>query len=288
MSTIRVGVTGWRDHHSLYEAGAVSNRKLEVYAGHFPIVELDSSFYAIPSENNITKWLNETPESFQFMAKAYQGMTGHQRGDIPYSSRGEMFQAFKDAFTPMQKAGKLGLVLCQFPPWFDCKKEHVDYLKVVREELREFDTALEFRNRTWYSGKFQEKTLRYMESDRWIHSICDEPQVGERSVPFVPVTTVGHKAYIRFHGRNKAAWTAPVKGEEWREVRYLYDYSLAELKKAAVEISKISKNVKETFVVFNNNSGGHAAGNALAFIKELGVVYDGLAPKQLNLFDDLP
>ncbi|SES37883.1 DUF72 domain-containing protein [Salipaludibacillus aurantiacus] len=286
MSQINVGVTGWGDHRILYEGISSPSKKLEAYAGHFPVVELDSSFYAVPPEKNITKWINETPPSFQFVVKAYQGMTGHQRGENPFKTQEEMFKAFNDAIRPFKEAGKLAMVLCQFPPWYDCQRKYVDYIKYVREQLREFDAALEFRHQSWYSDDYKERTLEYLKEDDWIHSICDEPQAGERSIPFVPVTTHDEKAFVRFHGRNTAGWNKPVKGEGWREVRYLYDYSEDELKELEEKVKRISQKVNKTYVVFNNNSGGHAAGNAKTFISDLGITYEGLAPRQMNLFDE--
>lgn len=89
---------------------------------HFPTVEVDAYFYAIQPRQNVEKWTMETPECFQFIVKAYQGMTGHQRGDIPYASKEEMFTAFLQSIEPFQQANKLAMVLFQFPPWFDCQK----------------------------------------------------------------------------------------------------------------------------------------------------------------------
>lgn len=76
---IYIGVTGWGDHDSLYTSGISSRDKLKEYAGHFPIVEVDSAFYAIQPKRNAEKWVQDTPEGFQFIVKAYQGMTGHMR-----------------------------------------------------------------------------------------------------------------------------------------------------------------------------------------------------------------
>ncbi|WP_280769421.1 DUF72 domain-containing protein [Salipaludibacillus daqingensis] len=285
MSHINIGLTGWGDHPTLYEHIHSANEKLLAYASHFPIVELDTSFYAIPPKRNIDKWIYETPDSFQFIAKAYQGITGHQRGDIPFETKEEMFDAFKTTFEPMKNAGKLAMVLCQFPPWFDCQKKHVNYLNVVRDQLQDYEVALEFRHQSWYNEKYKENTLAFMKENNWIHSICDEPQAGQRSVPFVPVVT-NNKAFVRFHGRNVAAWTKPVKGQEWRDVRYLYDYSKEELTELSEKVEQISNAVDHTYVVFNNNSGGHAASNAKTFIEKLNVSYNGLAPRQLNLFEE--
>lgn len=285
MSEIKIGLTGWGDHPTLYEDIYSANQKLQAYAGHFPIVELDTSFYAIPPKKNIDKWIQETPDSFQFIAKAYQGITGHQRGEIPFTTKKEMFDAYKVAFQPMKQAGKLAMILCQFPPWFDCQKKHIKYLSIVREQLKDFEVALEFRHQSWYSEHFRDSTLAYMKENNWIHSICDEPQAGQRSVPFVPVVTTD-KAFFRFHGRNTAGWNKPVKGEEWRDVRYLYDYPKQELRELAEKVEQVSVNTNNTYVVFNNNSGGHAANNAEMFMKDLNLKYEGLAPRQLNLFEE--
>lgn len=77
---IYIGLTGWGDHDSLYPPGLAAKDKLPEYAAHFPTVEVDSYFYAIQPRANVEKWIRETPPSFQFIVKAYQGMTGHERG----------------------------------------------------------------------------------------------------------------------------------------------------------------------------------------------------------------
>lgn len=281
---IWVGLTGWGDHDSLYEVKS-SSKKLAKYASYFPVVELDASFYAIQPERNIEKWVRETPETFQFIVKAYQGITGHQRGDIPFISRKAMFEAFKDSLRPMREANKLTMVLCQFPPWFDCKKEHVDYIRMCREFFQDLDVALEFRHQSWFSEPYMDQTLAYMEKDNWIHSICDEPQAGERSIPFVPVVTHPKKTLYRIHGRNVYGWTKPTKGQDWRDVRYLYHYNDEELEGLAKAIKELSHQTEESFVLFNNNSGGHAAENGERFIRLMNLNYHGLAPRQLGLFD---
>ncbi|WP_240374483.1 DUF72 domain-containing protein [Bacillus piscicola] len=282
---IYTGLTGWGDHHSLYPPGTKPGDKLEVYSSHFPIVEIDASFYAVQPAKNYEKWLNQTPDRFSFVVKAYQGITGHQRGEIPFSSKEEMFQAFKESVQPVQQAGKLGMILCQFPPWFHCSKENVQYLRYVREQLVSFPCALEFRHQSWFSAEFKKRTLDFMKNQNWIHSICDEPQVEPGSVPMVLEPTDSNKTLVRLHGRNREAWRRPVKGKSWRETRYLYDYSKTELEECLKAIKKLEKNSRIVYVVFNNNSGGHAAPNAKQFLNLAGIEYEGLAPRQISLFD---
>lgn len=279
---IYIGVTGWGDHN-IYPKGMAARDKLKEYAANFPIVEVDASFYAVQPARNVEKWVKDTPPDFLFVVKAYQGMTGHQRGDIPFSSKEEMFAAFKESILPYKESGKLGMILFQFPPWFDCNKENVAYLRYCREKMGQFPVALEFRNQSWFSAKFRSQTLRFMESERWIHSICDEPQAGEGSVPTVLKATNEEKTLVRMHGRNTAAWVNP-NGKNWREVRYLYRYNQEELLEWKNNILKLQEQTKDIYVLFNNNSGGDAAGNAKDFIQLLGIEYKGLAAKQLDLF----
>lgn len=277
---IYIGLTGWGDH----ELGDSSRGKLQEYGAHYPIVELDSSFYAIQPERNYMKWLQETPEGFSFIIKAYQGMTGHLRGENPFAGgKEQMFDVFINSIRPVQEAGKLKAVLFQYPPWFDCNKTNVDVLRYAKAKMGDIPLALEFRHQSWFAGEMREKTLGFMEREGWIHSICDEPQAGIGSVPMVLQSTHPDLTIVRFHGRNINGWN---QGNEanWREVRYLYHYNKQELLEWKDRLLQLQEKVKEICVVFNNNSGGHAAGNAKELMDMLGLDYEGLAPRQLDLF----
>ncbi|GIN62091.1 UPF0759 protein YunF [Robertmurraya siralis] len=280
---IYVGLTGWGDHDSLYELEASKKNKLAIYASYFPTVEVDSSFYAVQPLKNAQKWVEETPASFQFIVKAYQGMTGHQRGEIPFDSKKEMFQAFKDSLTPYIEAGKLAMVLFQFPPWFDCKKENVQYLRWCRQEMGDIPSALEFRHQSWFWPAYYERTLQFMEQEQWIHSICDEPQAGEGSIPIVLKTTRKDKVLVRFHGRNIHGWQKRTD-VNWREVRYLYRYNEEELREWVNRLKMLQNECRNVYVVFNNNSGGDAADNGKELIELMKIEYENLAPRQLDLF----
>ncbi|HET7658389.1 MAG TPA: DUF72 domain-containing protein [Bacillales bacterium] len=263
--------------------GVQAKEKLKAYSEHFPVVELDASFYAVQPVKNYQKWVEETPDSFGFVVKTYQGMTGHDRGETSvYANEKEMFAAFTESIQPVVEAGKLRAVLCQFPPWFDCRKPHVDKLKRFRERLRDLPCALEFRHQSWFLPQFRERTLSFMEEENWIHVVCDEPQAGEGSVPIVPKATHKDMTLVRLHGRNKEGWT--FKGPNWRAVRCLYRYSEDELQEWVFRLRELRKQSKKVEVLFNNNSGGDAADNAMQLIKLLGIDYEGLAPKQLGFF----
>lgn len=280
---ILIGVTGWGDHDSLYTPNISPRDKLKEYSAYFPTVEVDASFYAVQPRRNSEKWVKDTPNTFQFIVKAYQGMTGHERGEIPFQSKDEMFAAFKDSLQPYIESNKLAMVLFQFPPWFDCKKQNVDYLRWCKEKMGDLPCALEFRHQSWFKPQYKDKTLEFMKSENWIHSICDEPQAGEGSIPAVLDTLGNEEVLVRFHGRNVHGWQKK-NAENWREVRYLYRYNHQELLEWAEHIKHLKRNSKNVYIVFNNNSGGDAADNAKQLIDLMDIEYTDLAPRQLNLF----
>jgi uncharacterized protein YecE (DUF72 family) len=280
---IFVGVTGWGDHDALYPKGLPPKEKLQTYAGHFPIVEIDASFYAIQPIRNYERWVNDTPANFRFIPKVYQGMTEHMRGDIPFSTKEEMVKAYRQSIQPLLDSGKLAMILFQFPPWFDCQKKNVETLKFYKEAMADLPLALEFRNQTWFSPKYYDRTLQFMEDEGWIHSICDEPQAGKGSIPTVLKPTDKDKTLIRFHGRNVHGWNSSGQ-ENWREVRFLYRYNEQELLEWKENILQLQKHSKDIYIVFNNNSGGDASDNAKQLIDFLEIEYEGLAPRQLDLF----
>lgn len=282
---IKIGLTGWGDHPAAYSKTTKSSDKLFDYSGHFPIVEVDSSFYAIPSVKSIKRWIEDTPNTFKFVFKAYQGMTGHMRDNLPYETKGEMFEAFREAVDVFVQADRLALVLVQFPPWFDCQFKNVQYLRYVKEQLPNYPIAIEFRNRTWYEERFLEGTLSLLRDLDFTHSVCDEPQVGEGCIPLLPQAT-NNIGFMRFHGRNIHGWRNPGNADQWRKVRFLYHYNREELQELADAIQTLNKQVTELYVVFNNNSEHDAFPNAKEMIEMLELDYEGLAPKQLDLFDE--
>ncbi|GGF97330.1 UPF0759 protein YunF [Paenibacillus albidus] len=279
---IKIGLTGFGDHEELYGKIKAQDR-LPTYSGHFSIVEIDSSFYAVQPVKNYAKWVSQTPDGFEFIVKAYQGMTGHLRGKKNYfKTTDEMFQAFHTSIQPVREAGKLAMALFQFPPWFACTKENVELLRETKERMLDVPCALEFRNESWYNPEFRERTLQFMEREGWIHTVVDEPQAGSGSIPIVAVATSPERTYVRLHGRNVGGWHQS-SHPDWRKLRYLYRYSTEELTEWKDRLLELEKSCRELYVVFNNNSGGDATDNAKELQTLLGVD-GGLAPRQMDLF----
>ncbi|TCP58162.1 uncharacterized protein YecE (DUF72 family) [Tumebacillus sp. BK434] len=277
----RFGLSGWKHH-----AAVVGGDKLSEYAVHFPIVESESSFYAVQPRRNYEKWVRETPPDFGFVIKAYQGMTGHLRGNNPFENASAMFDAFLGSLVPVIEANRLKMVLFQYPPWFECNRRNVDALRYTKEKMGRLPVALEFRHQSWFLPGMRDKTLQFMEREGWIHSICDEPQAGSGSVPTVLHATHPELTLVRFHGRNASGWSGQGKEDEsWRDVRYLYRYSTEELLEWKERLLELQKSTQEICVIFNNNSGKDAAPNAKELMRLLGVEYRGEAPGQINLFE---
>lgn len=297
---IEIGLAGWGDHDSLYLSAPKSKDKLRMYARHFPLVEVDSSFYAIQPPERMAKWADDTPDGFGFIVKAYQEMTGHQRGQPYYKEADEMYSAFRESLAPLIERGKLRAALFQYPPWFNCTRDAVNLLRETKRRMDGIPCALEFRHQSWFQPEFLEKTLAFMREEGWIHSVCDEPQAGEGSIPAVPEATDPEYTIVRFHGRNGTGWNNG-GGADWRAVRYLYRYSEEELEGWRRRLEELETQSKTVGIVFNNNSGGDAADNAKLLMAMLGQRTpegkDPLEreeqaskepePEQLDLFDSL-
>ena len=281
---IYIGLTGWGDHDSLYTDVTKVNQKLETYAGTFPVVEVDSTYYAILQQSTIEKWCRETPEDFKFIVKTHQFMTGHGDFRTSYSNINELYKDYKEMLQPIVNHGKLAYILMQFPPWYECNEKNINYVRLAKKMLHPLKVAVEFRHASWFTDDKKEQTLQFLHDNRLIHTIVDAPQIGEGTVPFVSRVT-DDIGFIRLHGRNAHGWMQMNRTrEEWRNVRYLYNYNREELEALKKHIEILSFKTKDIYVIFNNNSGGHAAGNAETLIDMLGIKYKTLAPKQLKLF----
>jgi len=290
---IHIGLAGWGDHDELYPSGIKPGGKLAEYAKHFPVVEVDSTFYAIQPKERFAQWVRDTPDSLQFVVKAFGGMTGHTRGPQPAGEElNRMFGAFREMLEPVTEAGRLRAALFQYPPWFHCSAENVQKLREAKMLMGNIPCALEFRHESWFSAEYGDKTIAFMERERWIHSICDEPQAGAGSIPTVLKTTDKGVTIVRFHGRNVQGWNQG-SAPNWREVRYLYRYSEAELSEWADKLRQLEQESEHICVIFNNNSGGDAAQNAKQMMDMLSQLRpDGKPPleppkpdiEQLSLF----
>ncbi len=296
MSNIHVGTCSWTEK-SLIESGEFYPRgvtsaeeRLRFYASHFDTVEVDSTYYAIPATRTTGLWSERTPGNFLFHVKAYGALTGHGtnprtlpkllRELLPADEKEkpnihikepELLKTVADAFTaslePLRSAGKLGLLIFQYPPWFWYKAADLDYILKCRELVGALPIAVEFRHGSWLNEQHRELVFRFLRDNGITYITADEPQYGTpATVPFLPEVTTDI-AYFRLHGRNRESWLK--KGVETSE-RYDYLYSARELKDFADTAKRVSSKARTVFVMFNNCRAGHAMSNALELLKIFG------------------
>jgi uncharacterized protein YecE (DUF72 family) len=268
--------------------------RLRHYASMFDVVEVNSSYYAIPDIRNTLRWVERTPADFVFHVKAYSLLTGHNPREaglpaelqalLPRSPartrRGEIdaatfspdafdhaFRLFRAAVQPIADAGKLGYVLFQFAPWVHFDAARLEYLASLPGRLPGFTVAVEFRHRSWFPDHVDE-TLRVLHDARLAHVIVDAPS--GYSVPRV-TTATAPTAVFRLHGRNAEGWLRQLRRED-PAVREKYDYlySEDELRALLPEIEGVSGETEEVFISFNNNNRDYPVRNALMMKRLLG------------------
>lgn len=282
-ATITFGLTTWTEHPALIHQQQ-RPVTLNEYAQSLPTVEVDTFFYALPQMSTIQNWLAQVPAEFQFIIKAHQGMTLHQKNQ----QRGELeqlFQQYRRTISPLVAAGQLKTILFQFPPYFDAQLKDIDYLRLIRLWMGDLPIAVEFRNNSWYQPGVIDSLLDYCRELKFTLVAADEPHDTVTSVPFYLATTNPQLALVRLHGRNRTGWDNA--GKTWRKTRTLYRYNDQELATLAEQLRSLQPQPQEICVIFNNNSGGDAAPNALQLQKMMNLHFRGLAPRspeQLDLF----
>lgn len=280
---ITIGLTTWKEHPALI-GGEERPVTLTEYAGRLPVVELDTPFYGIPRQSTVANWQAAVPDGFQYILKANQVMTRHDR-QHPLEEAGitAAFDQFIMAIQPMVTAGKLMTVLFQFPPFFNRTTANIQYLRDVRLKMGKLPVAVEFRSPSWFETPgMTSDVMAYLQSLKLTNVTTDEPHNLNDGIPLVETVTTPELAVVRLHGRNAQGWFN--QGTDWRKTRTLYRYSEAELQDIAALVKRVAQHAQQVCVIFNNNSAKDAAPNALRLQKILGLHWQNLAPQQLDLF----
>ena len=255
---IRIGTSGFSYDDwvgRFYPPDLPRREWLSYYARHFPTVEINSTYYRIPSPTTFEQMARRVPASFDFVVKAHRDLThsGEYRPDV--------FAAFREATAPLRDHGKLACVLAQFPWSFHYRDENLDYLARLRDELVPMATVIEFRNREWVRDDVFD-TLAAL----GLGFCCvDEPRLEGLMPPICRATaSIG---YVRFHGRNAAKWWHHEHAYE----RYDYLYSEAELREWVPRIRELAEKTRDTFVAMNNHYQAKAVVNARMLQQMLGL-----------------
>lgn len=288
---VLVGIASWTDP-SMTARGvfypdrmAKAEERLKYYASRFPMVEVDSTYYALPSRSTAHLWAERTPPGFSFNIKAHALMTGQpsevsrlpkdikaalpkslaekQRiyaTDLPAEILDAVWLWFLDALEPLRESGKMGALLLQFPKWVTPTRENAAMLEDARRRLEGWKVAVEFRNRLWLEDRLRQRTLDLLRRNSLAFVCVDSPPGFASSMPAVAESTSDKLAVVRFHGRNADSWEAKVAQVSQR-FRYLYDES--QLREWLPGIRAISEQSEEVHLVFNNCYGNYATTNAL-------------------------
>ena len=282
---IYIGTAGWSypDWQGIvYPENMKAYDYLPYLSRFFNTVEINSSFYAIPSEKTVIGWIKKIreKENFLFILKLYQGFT-HKREKINL----EEVKAFKNVAKIILDEGRLGGVLVQFPWSFKPSEQEIDYLKNLFDKFYDLKIFLEIRNRLW----LQESFFKLL--DEYEVTLCniDQP-VFNNSIKLKDYQSDSEDlesaeknfAYVRLHGRNKENW---FKENIGRDERYDYLYSEEEINEIVRFLNEILKKAKETFVITNNHFQGKAVCNALQIASKL---FENKVNVPENIFNNFP
>jgi uncharacterized protein YecE (DUF72 family) len=245
---IRVGTSGysyddWRG--VFYPPEMPRNGMLAWYAGiggqtdllgggpgpGFDTVEVNATYYRLPSAKTFARMAAVTPEGFLFSVKAPGGIT-HPRsyGKIDTG----LVERYWAAVTPLAEAGKLGPTLLQFPHRFRADERNTGYLRAVAAEFRGLQPAVEFRHDSWITAG----CFHLLSESGLSHVSVDMPELPHLIPPILVVTS--DTAYVRFHGRRRDTW--------WRgsgEERYDYTYTEEELEPWVEKVRSLGGDVLE-------------------------------------------
>ena len=257
--------------------------RLAHYASFFDLVEVDTAYYAIPAVETTAAWVDRTPAGFTFNVKAFRLFTGHptpvavlprdlrpdtravtvRRRDLPEETYDELWARFRAALEPLADAGKLGVVLLQFPPWLqrgDASRRRIT--EVVRR-CRPHRVAVELRHASWFTDEHILATMRFLHDLDAAFTCVDMPQGYVSSVPPVLVSTA-EPAMVRFHGHSNA-WETGDKQDKFR-----YSYGEDELNLWVPRLRGLAEHADELHVLFNNCCGDQAQHDAGRLVELLG------------------
>ncbi len=285
VGTVSAGLAGWTDPTLVKLGGFYPHGvnkpedRLRHYASQFAMVELDASYYALPSVQNAERWVERTPADFTFNVKAYAPLTGHPfeavrlpkdlhalldekdivRGRVNPKKLDpgildEIWTRFVTALEPLRHANKLGAVLMQYPPWFTATKGNSNVLESARERLGDLPAAVEFRHASWGVPGRLPRVIDLLRELRFSYVVVDEPQGLSNSMPPTVAVADPRLAIVRFHGHRGEVWNESVSVHE--KFGYLYDPK--ELEPWVDKTRQLAASAERVHLVFNNCFSNYA------------------------------
>ncbi len=228
-----IGTSGWHYEHwrdRFYSEKLSKDRWLEFYAGHFATVELNNSFYRLPSESAFATWYHSSPASFTFAVKVSRFITHIKR----LKDTGEAVDKFIARAKILKE--KLGPLLYQLPPNLHRNDELLEsFLSALPQGMKH---VVEFRHQSWLEEKIFQILHRYNIG----FCVFDMPSLS------CPLAATADFAYIRFHGSSGL---------------YFSCYSDEELADWAKKLANLATNLKAVYIYFNNDAEAFAVRNAI-------------------------
>jgi uncharacterized protein YecE (DUF72 family) len=274
VGAIVVGTSSWADPGFVkhwYPKGLAARDRLAFYAERFEVVELNSSFYATPSRDNVERWTQVTPSGFRFHVKLHrllsfhatkpdalppnlrEGLELNPRGNVVPTDelRRAMVEEAVAAMEPLESAGKMGAFLLQLSPAFRPRDHQLEELDPILDGFAPRPVAVEFRYRAWMREKRRNDVFSYLSDHDAVYVSVDAPLA--EHVPIMPpidAVTNRRLAYLRCHGRNERGY---MSGRTVAE-RFDYDYPDEELEEIADRARALADDAEEAHVLFNNNA----------------------------------
>lgn len=251
------------------------------YATQFNALELNNTFYNMPTAERLMTFYERSEGRLNFSVKANRLLT-HEIGAEWQAAAGD----FKEALKPLNEKERLSAILFQLPESFHYTNDNRIYLAKLIQEFEGFPVMIEFRHKEW----IRESVFEGLEKRKAGIVFCDMPQLKNLPDGTVMKTPfVGNNAYIRLHGRNEGAWYAHALKAQTSitsthangakatyatgdspngSARYCYDYSDEELAQFVPIIKAAGREGKKVQVYFNNHPNGSGAKNGLK-LKEM-------------------
>jgi uncharacterized protein YecE (DUF72 family) len=292
-SKILVGTASWTDPGFVerwYPPKLPAAERLPWYAQHFELVEVNSSFYAVPDVRLVQRWCGATPNDFIFDVKLHRLLSRHSatvkslppalqrtagsdaKGKVTLTPELEhaLLKEMMKAVEPLRAADKFGAFLLQLSPAFSPRKYDLAELDELLRQLASLGVVVELRNRNWTEGEQLERTLDFFRGHDTTLSLVDAPNEPHFTIMPSDLDQVTDRrlAYLRLHGRDAQAY---LRGKTVAE-RFYYDYSDEEISEVAQRAKKLAGEADSVHVIFNNNALDFAPHAALRLRAALGQI----------------
>lgn len=243
MSEVRIGCSGWNYAHwreLIYPKGLPQKAWLEYYATLFDTVEINNTFYRLPTVSSVRGWVERSPRDFLFAVKMSRYITHIKR----LTGLEQGIPLFYSRIAPLARSPKMGPVLWQLPPTF---KRDDERLANCLAGLPEGRHCFEFREPTWYA----EEVYELLRAHGVALVIPDSPKY-----PFRKLELTTDWTFVRFHHGSRGR-----RG----------NYSDAEIEEWAHRIAGWRGDGIDIYAYYNNDWEGFAVRNGLRLKELLGV-----------------